>query len=61
LSGVVASIALLASATLAFGRGAFMAFVASTLWVALASATMVLRPASDVQPLATRETIPTAG
>jgi hypothetical protein len=38
-----------------------VAFVASTLWVALASAPMVLRPAPDVEPLATREAVAAAG
>jgi hypothetical protein len=60
-SGAVAAVALLASVPLAFGQGAFVAFVASTLWVALASATMVLRPAPDVQPLATRVAVPADG
>jgi hypothetical protein len=60
-SGAVAAVALLASVPMAFGQGAFVAFVASTLWVALASATMVIRPAPDAQPLTTREAVPAAG
>jgi hypothetical protein len=40
-SGAVAAVALLAAVPLAFGPGAFVAFVASTLWVLLASATMI--------------------
>jgi hypothetical protein len=50
-SGVLAAIALLASVPLAFGQGAFVAFIASTLWVALASATMVVRSGSEIERL----------
>jgi hypothetical protein len=48
-SGAVAAVALLAAIPLAFGQGAFVAFVASTLWVALASATMVIRPELEIE------------
>jgi hypothetical protein len=48
-SGAAAAVALVAAIPLAFGQGAFVAFVASTLWVALASATMVLRPGLEIE------------
>jgi hypothetical protein len=54
-SGAVAAVALLASVPLAFGQGAFVAFLVSTLWVALASATMVLRPAPEIEHVPNRE------
>jgi hypothetical protein len=55
-SGAVAAVALLASVPLAFGQGAFVAFLASTLWVALASATMVVRPGLEIERPANLET-----
>jgi hypothetical protein len=55
-SGAVAAVALLVSVPLAFGQGAFVAFVASTLWVALASATMVLRPGLEIERVPNLET-----
>jgi hypothetical protein len=48
-AGAAAAIALLASVPLAFGQGPFVAFLASTLWVALASATMVVRPRLEIE------------
>jgi hypothetical protein len=45
-SSAVAAIALLAAVPLAFGPGAFVAFLATTLWVLLASGTMIARPPS---------------
>lgn len=48
-AGAAAAVTLLAAIPLAFGQGAFVAFVASTLWVALASATMVLRPEPGIE------------
>jgi hypothetical protein len=56
-SGAVAAIALLAAVPLAFGQGAFVAFVASTLWVALASATMVLRPGLGIERMSSLEAV----
>lgn len=55
--GVVAAIALFAAVPLAFGAGAFIAFITSSLWIVLASATMVVRPTTDVQPTSTREAV----
>jgi hypothetical protein len=60
-SGVVAAVALLAAVPLAFGPGAFVAFVASTLWVLLASATMIVRPAAETPALAARDALPAVG
>ncbi|HXN90973.1 MAG TPA: hypothetical protein VN906_05760 [Candidatus Sulfotelmatobacter sp.] len=68
--GVAVAIALFASVPFAFGQGAFVAFITSSLWVVLASATMVARPIQDVMPGSTRqaavalppaEVAPTAG
>jgi hypothetical protein len=60
-SGAAVAIAVLSAVPLAFGPGAFIAFITSSLWVALASATMVVRPTPDVQPVATREAVLAAG
>jgi hypothetical protein len=49
-SGVAAAVALLAAMPLAFGAGALVAFAASTLWVLLASGTMIVLPAPAAQP-----------
>jgi hypothetical protein len=54
-SGAVSSVGLLAAVPLAFGAGPFVAFVASTLWILLASVTLVVRPAPDAQFSTTRE------
>jgi hypothetical protein len=48
-AGAVAAVALMAAVPLAFGQGALVALVASTLWVALASATMVVRPRLEIE------------
>ena len=57
-SGVVVAFALLAAVPLAFGPGAFIAFITSSLWIVLASATMVVRPIPDVQAVSTRDGVP---
>jgi uncharacterized membrane protein len=56
-SGVAGAIALFAALPLAFGPGAAIAFVASSLWIVLASATMVIRPTSKVVPATTRDAV----
>jgi len=48
-AGAGATAALLAAVPLAFGQGPFVAFAASTLWVLMASVTMIVRPAPDAQ------------
>jgi len=53
--GVGVALALFAAVPLAFGPGPFIAFIASSVWIVLASATMVLRPGSDFQPVSTHE------
>lgn len=60
-SGAMAAIGLLAAVPMAFGPGAFVAFVASTIWISLASVTMIVRPPSDAHALATREALVAAG
>jgi hypothetical protein len=60
-SGVAVAIALLAALPLAFGPGPFIAFITSSLWIVLASATMIVRPTPDVQALSTREAALVAG
>jgi hypothetical protein len=60
-SGIAVAIALFAALPLAFGPGAFIAFITSSLWIVLASATMIIRPTPYVQPLAPREAVPVAG
>jgi hypothetical protein len=54
-SGVAVAVALFAALPLAFGSGAFIVFITSSLWIVLASATMILRPTSDAQPALPRE------
>jgi len=56
-SGVAGAIALFAALPLAFGPGAAFAFVASSLWIVLASATMVIRPTRKVEPATTRDAV----
>ncbi len=60
-SGAAVAIALLAAVPLAFGPGPFIAFLTSSIWVILASATMVLRAAPAIQPVATGEALLSAG
>jgi hypothetical protein len=60
-SGAAVALALLAALPLAFGAGAFIAFLTSSLWLALASLTMVVRPTREVHPVATREPTLAAG
>jgi hypothetical protein len=60
-SGVAVAIALLAALPLALGPGAFIAFITSSVWIVLASATMIVRPTPDVQALSTREAALVAG
>lgn len=55
--GVAVAIALFASVPLAFGQGAFVAFITSSLWVVLASATMVVRPIQDIRPESTHQAV----
>lgn len=59
--GVAVAIALFASVPLAFGQGPFIAFITSSLWVVLASATMVVRPIPDVQTSPARDGVLAAG
>jgi hypothetical protein len=54
-SGAAVALALLAAVPLAFGSGAFIAFLTSSLWLALASLTMVVRPTPEVHSVTTRE------
>jgi hypothetical protein len=54
-SGVAVAIALFGALPLAFGPGAFIAFITSSLWIVLASATMIVRPTPDVQLASSRE------
>jgi hypothetical protein len=56
-SGVAGAIALFAALPLAFGPGAAFAFVASSLWIVLASATMVIRPTRKVEPATTHDAV----
>jgi hypothetical protein len=60
-AGVAAAIALFAAVPLAFGPGAFIAFITSSLWIVLASAAMAVRPTPDVRPAPTREAVLVAG
>jgi hypothetical protein len=60
-SGAAVAIGLLAAVPLAFGPGPFIAFLTSSIWVVLASATMVLRAAPAIQPVATGEALRSAG
>ena len=60
-SGAAVALALLAAVPLAFGAGGFIAFLTSSLWLALASLTMVVRPTREVHPVATREPTLAAG
>jgi hypothetical protein len=60
-SGAAVALALLAAVPLAFGAGAFIAFVTSSVWLALASLTMVVRPTPESHPVATREPTLAAG
>jgi hypothetical protein len=55
--GVAVAIALFAAVPFAFGVGASIAFITSSLWIVLASAMMVVRPTTDVQPISTREAV----
>jgi len=59
--GVAVAIALFAAVPLAFGQGAFIAFITSSVWVVLASATMIIRPIPDIQPVLTHEAVLAAG
>jgi len=54
-AGAAATVTLLAAVPLAFGQGAFVAFAASTLWVLMASVTMIVSPGPDTQLLETAE------
>ncbi|HEV3165794.1 MAG TPA: hypothetical protein VGZ22_17330 [Isosphaeraceae bacterium] len=54
-SGVAAAVALFAALPLAFGPGAFIAFITSSVWIVLASATMIVRPTPAAQPALPRE------
>jgi hypothetical protein len=60
-SGAAVALALLAAVPLAFGSGAFVAFLTSSLWLSLASLTMVVRPTPEVHPVAAREPTLVAG
>ena len=54
-AGAAATLALLAAVPLAFRQGAIVAFAASTLWMLMASVTMVVVPGLDTQLLEAAE------
>ena len=54
-SGGAVAIALFAALPLAFGPGAFIAFITSSLWIVVASTTMIVRPTPEVQLASSRE------
>ena len=60
-SGAAVAIAVFAAEPLAFVQGAFIVFVTSSLWILLASGTMVVRPSPDAQPAVSREAALAAG
>ena len=59
-TGVAVAFALFASLPLAFGAGAFIAFLASSLWIVLASVAMIVRPTPDAEALSPREAVTAA-
>jgi len=59
--GAAATVGMLTAVPLAFVQGAFVAFVASTLWVLMASLTMVDYPGPDTQLLEAAEPAPRDG